>query len=123
MLIFNVHEAVRLVHHVLLAAARVAEHLVTEEAEVAELYSLCNIGQKTFKRGHTVDVKDVEGMLDTHVVQAFLHSRELLITKKANAKGVQGSANRKSLIIRVNLVMALVVMYLIVIMLRVTRVS
>jgi hypothetical protein len=68
MLIFHVHEAVRLVYHVLLAAARVAEHLVAEEAEVAELDTLCNVGQKTFERGHTVDVKDVEGVLDTHMV-------------------------------------------------------
>lgn len=107
----------------LLTPARVAEHLVAEEAEVAKLDTLCNVGQKTFKRGHTVDVKDVEGMLDAHMVQAFFHSRELLVTEKANAKRVQRSADREPLFIRINDVNVFVVMYLILIMFRVTRVS
>ena len=35
MLVFSVHETVLLIHHVLLAAARVLEHFAAEEAEVS----------------------------------------------------------------------------------------
>ena len=62
-------------------------------------------------------------MLDTHMVQAFLHPGELLVAEKANAKGVQRGADWEPLVIRVSVVMAFVVMYLILVLFRVTRVG
>jgi hypothetical protein len=54
------------------------------------------------------------------MVQAFLHPGELLAAEKANSKGVQGSADREPLIIRVSVVLAFVVMYLILVLFRMT---
>lgn len=64
----------RLIHHVLLAATRIPKHLAAEEAKVTELHTLCNIGQKTLERGHTVNIEDIEGVLVSHVVEALLDS-------------------------------------------------
>jgi hypothetical protein len=62
------------IHHVLLTTAGIPEHLAAEEAEVAELDAFCNIGQETFQGCHTINVEDVERVLQTHVVQALLYS-------------------------------------------------
>ena len=49
MLIVDVHKTVRLVHHMLLATARVSEHLATEQAEIPKLNSLCYVCEKTLQ--------------------------------------------------------------------------
>jgi hypothetical protein len=43
MLIIDIHKAMRLVHHVLLAAAGISEHFIAEKAKIAKLDALCNI--------------------------------------------------------------------------------
>ena len=73
-LVLRIHKAMRLVHHVLLAAARIAEHLSTEEAELAKLNTLGDVGQQAFQGGHTIDIQDVEGVFETHMVEALLHT-------------------------------------------------
>jgi hypothetical protein len=74
MLIVDIHEAVRFVHHVLLATARVAEHLIAEETKVAELDTLSDVGKQALQRGHAINIQQVERVLHTHVVEALLDS-------------------------------------------------
>lgn len=86
MLIINIHKAMCLIHHVLLAAASVPKHLTTEQTKVSKLDSLCNVSEQALQRGHTIDIKNVKGVPCSHMIEAFLHSTELFVTEEANSQ-------------------------------------
>jgi hypothetical protein len=88
--ILYIHETVALVHHVLLASAGVLVILATEEAQVAKLDSFGDVSEKTFERDNAVDVENVEGVPDPHMVEALLHTRTLFVAKQADPQRVQG---------------------------------
>lgn len=85
----------RLVDHVLLASTGVLEHPTAEEAKVAELDALCDVGQQSFEADHTVYILDKEGMSLAHVVEAALDTRALLVAEETDTEGVEGGLLRK----------------------------
>jgi len=57
------------------------------------VYSLGDVAQEAFKVDQTVNVKEVEGVVDAHVVKVLFNSIMLLITKQATSQGIQSGFN------------------------------
>lgn len=89
-LVHHVHLAVLLIQHVLLASDGVFELLRAAEAELTDLDSLSHICKHALEVNQTVDVKENEGMLEPHVIKAFLEAVEFLVAKQAAPQGLEG---------------------------------
>jgi hypothetical protein len=88
MFIVNVHKAVSLVDHMLLASAGVLEHSAAEEAKVTKLDTLGNVGKESFQTDAAIHIGDEEGMALSHVVETTLNTCTFLVTEETNTKRV-----------------------------------